>query len=53
MLMRESLLSLKSDILSGVGNNPIHGQICLYRKFLESPNQQSGDKKSRHADHDG
>ena len=52
MLKRESLLSLKNVILSGVGNNPIHGQICL-SAFLESPNQQSGDKKNRHADHDG
>ena len=39
MLRRESLLSLKSDILSGVENNSIRGRyVCL--QVLESPNQQ-------------
>ena len=52
MLRRESLLSLKSDILSGAGNKSIRGRY-VYRQVLESPNQQSGNKKSRHADYDG
>ena len=39
MLRRESLLSLKSDILSGVENNPIRGRYVCWQ-VLESPNQQ-------------